>query len=226
MGHLHGIAILICHRYGAGQQGIVAAGVVGDANQGGTLRQVQLGNILAKVGLGRRAHAVTALAQIDDVQIIFQNLALGVALLKLQRLEDLDDLALDGHLVILRHVLDQLLGDGGAAVGAAACEQAQNRPCGPLPVHALVGVKALVLNGDGGVQQIFRNVAVIHPNPVGLGMQGGQLLILTGVGIQIIEDRILTQIIVVQLHGGLGHDDVLDKHGAIAAHKGRCQQAH
>ncbi len=74
--------------------------------------------------------------------------------------QDLGDLTLDGVVVVVGQVFDQLLCQGGAAVLVFVEMQHQVRHGGDgaLPVDTVVLVKALVLDGDHGVLQIDRNV--------------------------------------------------------------------
>ena len=53
-------------------------------------------------------HAPAAFAEVDGVEIPFDDLALVVFLFKLQRAEDLGELALDGDFVFAGQVFDQL----------------------------------------------------------------------------------------------------------------------
>ena len=120
---------------------------------------------------GRRLHAVALLSQIDGVEIHLQDLGLGVILLQRQRPVDLRDLPLHRHLIVAGDVFQQLLGDGGAALCAAAGQGPGDGPQGPPPVHPVVGLKALVLDGDGGILQILGDVPDIHPDAVFIAEQ-------------------------------------------------------
>ena len=95
-------------------------GVVGDGDEGGALSQGQLAHRLAKILLRRRGHAIAAVAQIDDVEIPLDGLVLGVGLVELQRLENLQNLPPYGGLIVAGEVLDELLSDGGAAAEVLA----------------------------------------------------------------------------------------------------------
>ena len=141
---------------------------------------------------GRRLHTVALVAQIDGVQVHLQDLVLAVVLLQGQGPVHLGHLALDGVLVIAGDVLDELLGDGGAALGIAVGEGAEHGPQGAVPIHAVVGLEALVLNGNGGVTQDLGDGVEVHPNAVFIAEQG------------LVHDRLLgLGVLIVQLRGHL-----------------------
>ena len=140
--------------------GIIERGVIGDANQRGAFGSRQLGNILAEIHARRALHAEAALAEIDRVEIPFHDLVLGIELLRRQRGEDLLHLAVDGHVVLMRQVLDKLLSDGGCAVGRVAAGKVCNGRERSHPVHAVVLGEALILDGDGCMHQIERNLVI------------------------------------------------------------------
>ena len=165
----------------AADERIVLGGVVRDADDAGALRERQLRRCLAEVGLRRGVDAVAALAEIHDVQVPLDDLLFVVRLFKFKRLEDLQQLALDGDVVLLREVLDELLRDGGAAeVVAHGEEHVHERAGGAVPVHALVLVKALILNGDGRVLHVLRDVLIIDPDAVFRAGEGHELLPVAG----------------------------------------------
>ena len=135
--------------------GISSRGVLSNGNQRGTFGQAQVLQFLAVVVQCSGVYTVAAVAQIDIVQIPFQNLVLGMFLLKLQCGEDLQNLTFDGHVIVLSQVLNQLLGQGGTTLNLVTGDHAQNAVSGTLPVHTGVGAETLVLNGDGGIDQIL-----------------------------------------------------------------------
>ena len=157
-------------RDGEVAQGVILRGVVRDADEAGTFGQVQLRNVLAEIGVGGGVHAVAPLAQVDIVEVGLQNIVLGVLLLKLQGTEDLHDLSFHGDLIVAGHVLDQLLGQGRAALDAPAGEHQADGLGRADPVHAVVLVKALVLNGHGGILQILGDLIRGDPHAVFLAV--------------------------------------------------------
>lgn len=107
-------------------------------------------------------------------------------LFKFQRPEDFPDLPVDSGLVVLGHVADHLLGDGGSAEGIIVGEHVQRGLDRPHPVHAVVGEKPLVLDGYSGLPQRVGHVLKICPNAVFRGVNGLIFLPLAAVLILII----------------------------------------
>ena len=187
--------------------GVVAGGVVGDADDAGALLGGQLVQLLAEIDVGGALDAVGALSQIDRVEIPGDDLFLGVVLLEVQRLEDLHELAADRHVLLAGQVLDELLGQGGAAVGGAADEHVGGGGQGAHPVHAVVLPEALVLDGDGGVDHVRRDLLIIHPDPVFHRQQLADLLVIS-IGVFRQNEGGLIQPNAVQIVMGNG-DDIL-----------------
>ena len=193
--------------------------VVGDGDEAGALRQIQLLHVLAEVVLGRRLDAVAALAQIDGIEIHLQDGLLGVLLLKLQCPEDLRDLPLDGALVVPRQVLQQLLGNGGPAVGVGGVGEHVHRGAdGAPPVHAVVLEEALVLDGHRRLPQLLREVRILLHDAVFLIVERLELDPLPAVLVLIVDDGGLVHGVVIGVHiqaGGQGglhilHEDTGD----------------
>ena len=149
-----------------GLQRVIQRGVVGNGDQTGALRQRQLRHVLVEILQRRRHHAVAAVPEVHLVEVCLQDLVLFVALLHLLRPVDLHHLALHRVLVVAGHVLHQLLGDGRAALHAAAEDGAEDGARRAVPVHALVFVEPLVLNGDHGFLQILGDLLQIDPDAV------------------------------------------------------------
>ena len=177
--------------------GVIEGGIIGNADDTGALCGSQLVDILGKVDLRCALHAVAALAQVDGVQIPFQNFFLGVALLHRQGAEDLLHLTVDGHVVLLGQVLDQLLGDGGGTVGGIAAHKVAHSGYRSNPVHTVVLAETLILNGDCGVDHVLGNFRIADPDTVLRGVELLQFFIFTGLPIPIINN------------GGLGQGDVV-----------------
>ena len=106
------------------------------------------------------------MAEVHLVEVGLQDLVLFIALLQIQRPVDLRHLTLDGVLVVAGDVLHQLLGDGGAALHIAAEQGAEDGAGGAVPVHALVGVEPLVLNGHHRFLEVFGDLVQIGPDAV------------------------------------------------------------
>ena len=157
-------------------EGVIIGGQIGDAHNGSALGHGQVLGVLAEIGLGCGLHTVAALAEVHRVEIPFHDLLLVVLLLQLQGAENLRQLALDGYIVLAGQVLDQLLGDGGAAVaGVHFGKHGDKGTGGAVPVHTLVLIKALVLNRNQSLFQIPGQILIIHPHPLALlAGEGGQ----------------------------------------------------
>ena len=207
--------------------GAVDGGVVGDGDEAGALRHIQLRHILAEVELRRGLDAVAALAQVDGVQIELQNLPLGVVLFELQSPEDLPHLAVDGVAVVLGHVLQHLLGQGGPAEGVLGLGEEVHRGAqGPLPVHALVLKEAVVLNGHSRLPQGVRHLVKVHPDAVLRPVHRLILHPLPGVPVLVVDDGAEVHGVVVGVHvqrGGKGCPHI--HHEESGDHR-RCANAH
>ena len=107
-------------------------------------------------------------------------------------------------------VLDELLGDGGAAVtGLHLGEHFDEGGGGAEPVHAFVLIKALILDGHQGLLHIFGDVLIVDPDALGLVGQRDQLLIFAG-GVLIPDGTGLAELIVLQGEVHLRGQEVLD----------------
>ena len=174
--------------------GIIPGGVVGNADEGSTLSQGEILHVLAEVDLRGGLDAVAALAQGDDVEVKFQDLILRVALFVLQGAENLHQLPAHRHLVFMGAVFDELLGDGGCAVGGLAAEEhIETGSDGAQPVHAVMLVKPLILDGDTGVLEVLRDVLQSHPNAVFTLVELFELLPLPCLAVLIVDHRGLIQ---------------------------------
>ena len=204
-----------------GDIGVIAGGVVGDADEAGALGQRQLRHRLAEIGEGGGAHTVAALAQVDVVEVHLQDLFLAVVALELQGAEDLQDLPLHRHVVVLGHVLDELLGDGGAAVGVLhPQEHVEEGAARPPPVHALVLPEALVLDGHQGVDQVLRDLLIVHLYTVLLPVEGPQLPGLAGGGGGVVDGGGQVHGVGAGVHVVLRNDDGLDIGGGKTGQDG------
>ena len=90
---------------------------------------------LVEIEQRRGGDAIGAEAEIDLVEIEFEDLVLRIGALDAQRQQRFLDLALERHLVGQQEVLGDLLGDGRGALRAAAAaevlrvEQARRARC-------------------------------------------------------------------------------------------------
>ena len=152
-------------------KGAVFGGVVRNADDACTLGERKIVHVLAEVGVRRHLHTARALAEVDDVEIPLHDLFLGVFLFKIESAENLHELSLRGHVVLGGDVFDELLCDRRAAeVVFHAEEHIDERASRAVPVHALVVVEALVLDGDRRLFEIRRQVLIIDPDAVFVGL--------------------------------------------------------
>ena len=205
-------------------EGIIERGLVGDAYDAGGLGQRKLRHVLAKIGFRRGLNAPAALAEVDRVEIPLDDLLFVVLLFQLQRAEDFRQLSLDGHVVLAGQVLDELLGDGGAAVaGLHLGKHLHKSAGGAVPVHALVLVKTLILDGYQRFFHIPGDLLVVHPNALLLAGQGDQLLPLAG-GVLIIDGAGLAELVVLQRDIGIGRQTGLYIVGKDAGKEQPCNK--
>ena len=187
-------------------EGVILRRRVRDADDAGALRERELVRGLAEVGVRRGIDAVAALTEIDLVEVVLHDLFLGVFLLQLQRLEDLEQFSLDGDIVLLRGVLDQLLRDRRAAeVVLHAEEHVHEGARGAVPVDALVLIEALVLDGDGRVFDVLRDILIVDPDAV---FRAGELHQLLPHAVSVLIEDGAGQLDrkVLQLHVHLGRE--------------------
>ena len=189
--------------------GVKHGGVIGDGDQAGALGHRQALELLAEV-LGCGAlDTVAASAQIDPVQVFLHDGILVVFPFKDLGTEDLHDLTLNGDALLIRHIFDQLLGDGGAAeLGIAAEEHVHAGLYGGDPVHALVLIKPFVLNGHGGIDQRLGNLLQGSHLAVGGGEDLLQLLDVA-CSVQIVDKGGFVHAVVVNGPVGRFRQDVI-----------------
>ena len=127
-------------------------------------------------------------------------LSLLQLVLELPRQHGLAELARVGALVAHVGVLDELLGDGGAALDDRAGAQVEDHGAGDaLVVDAVVLVEALVLHGHGGLLHDLRDLVAGHEHAVLGAVQLGDDALAgavvqhrvdgVGVAVQVLERR-------------------------------------
>ena len=203
-----------------GAQGVVLGGVVGDADEAGTFGQRKLRNVLAEVGIGGGVDAVASLAQVNIVEVGLQDVFLGIVLLKLQGAENLHDLSLDGDLIVVGHVLDQLLGQGGTALNVLAGEHEADGLGRAHPVHTIVLVEALVLDGHSRVLEIFGDLIQLHPDPVFAAVQALGHFIVPRIRVFGQDGTGQIGVIFGHFQAGVGDDYIFDIHRRHAQQHG------
>ena len=94
----------------------IACGAFRDARENGGLGQCELANALAEVVFARLFDAVSTVTEIDVVEVELEDLVLRKLLLDAPREKNFLHFALVRALVGEEDVLDDLLGDGAAAL--------------------------------------------------------------------------------------------------------------
>ena len=174
--------------------------------QRGRLRQAHvLDRLVAEVVLGSGGDAVDALAEVGLVQVVLEDLVLAVAPFQLDRVHGLAQLAVDGPRVAGDGLLDQLLGDGAAALGVAARAQVGHGRPGDAPeVDPVVLEEAVVLDGHDGVADPLGDVLEADHPAVLVQPDGGQGRLAVGgvdhrplgrVGQRLLERRHVAQLV-------------------------------
>ncbi len=155
----------------------------------GEQRGVLQGEVLGALGqevLRRGLHAVLAVAEQRDVEVVLQDLVLGVLLLRGEGELDLPHLATlvrvhqrgllllvaGGDRLVEQHVLDPLLGQRRGALGVTAGGVVRDRAQDALRVGAVVLVEPRVLDRDRRLAHRRRHVRQRHEHAV-LVVEGG-----------------------------------------------------
>ena len=217
---------------GDGGHGTVDLRVVGDGDDAGALRRGQIPHILAEVVLGRRLDAVAPLAQIDGIEVPGENLLLGGVLLKLQRPDDLPDLAVDGDLLVLGDIPQHLLGDGGRASGVPTRQEGLHCAQGPVPVHTVVLEEPVVLDGHRRLPHGLGNLVIGHQNPILDAVDGLVFHPLPRLLVLIVDKGAEVQLVIIHGHGQIGghrgvdilQKDIGENSGGENADQRHCEQ--
>ena len=125
----------------------------------------------AKVVLAGQAETMhgpgAVLAQIDLVEIGFQNLFLGIPGIQNDRHHDFVDLAPPGALGRQVKVLDQLLCQRATALNdAPSANVDKNRPHNAAQRDAVMAVKITVLAGEQGIQELIGSLIEFDQCPI------------------------------------------------------------
>ena len=167
--------------------GIEDRGIVGNTDQGRAFRGGQALKLLTEIFGSGALNSVAATAQIDPVQILHHDLILGVDPFAELGPENLHDLTLNGNTLLLSGILDQLLGDGGAAEIAVSEEHIHAGLDRSDPVHALMLIKPLVFNCHGSVDHRLGDLVQGSHLTIHHGVDLLQLLNIT-VAVHIIQE--------------------------------------
>ncbi len=159
------VAAAALRRLGIGDR-VVVRGRLRQSRQCRRLRQAQLVEALAEVGLGRGRHAIAALAKEDDVQIGLQDLLFGELMFHAVGDEDFLQLAPNALVEGQEHVPGGLHRDGAGALRVVARgEVDEHRAQHAAVVEAVVAVEALVFRGNERVAHRLGNVGVGDQHP-------------------------------------------------------------
>ena len=175
--------------------GIKKRGVIGNTDQRRTFSSIQIVQFLAEILSSCRFDALAAVAQIDFIEIPFNNKFFRIALFKFCCAENFLNFSLNrnviGFLIVLQHqVLNQLLRNGGTAeFTCTADKHVDTRFDGRNPVNALMFKEAVIFDCNCCIYQGLRNLIVGDPIRVDIGVQALQNLDVA-LGVDIIHIRV------------------------------------
>jgi len=166
------------------QRRLVGLEVLGAA---GARAAVAAGVRAAEVGPGGRLDPVRAVAEVDRVQVLREDLRLRPLAREMEGQRRLAQLLEQGPLGLGAHrVLDELLGDGRAALGRLPLDHVlDERAPDAAQVDARVLVEAAVLDRDHRVADVRRDLAPGHEHASVAVGQDAELLART-----VVEDRV------------------------------------
>ena len=158
--------------------GVVPGRRLGQTGKERRFARGQLVERLVEIIDRRRGHAVRADAEVDLIEVEFENLILGERPLHAEGEQRLLDLALDGHLVAQQEVLGDLLGDRRGAdrapVGHEPGEVGDRGAHDAQRVDARMRVEILVLGREERLNHALRNRLDRHEHPLLVGELGQQ----------------------------------------------------
>jgi hypothetical protein len=120
--------------------------------------------LVAEVGARGRLDAISAVAEVDRVQVLREDLVLGPLAREVVGQGGLAHLLKDRAVALgAQGVLDELLGDGRSALRRLAAEHVLHEGAADAShVDARVLVEAAILDGDDRVGHVRREVPVAH----------------------------------------------------------------
>ncbi len=140
------------------------------AHQQGRLGNVETVKGLIKEIRGGQAEsvdrAIAVLAQVDFIEVGFEDLLFAVVDLQQHRHDHFGELSAQSALGGQIEILDELLGQGAAALYTAATCRLEDGPGNAPRVKAEVGIIPAVLNGDQGLDQMFGDIRQFHQNAI------------------------------------------------------------
>src|SRR5205085_4023431 len=120
---------------------------------------------LAEIAARRELDAPRAPAEIDGIEIKLEDLRLAQRLLDPRCHDHLADLALVGQIFADQQILDDLLGDGRAALRPAGCGEIADEGADQAAlVDPLVLIEASILGREKSLLHVLRDVGKRHPD--------------------------------------------------------------
>ena len=172
--------------------------IIGNADQTCTLSRCQILQFFAEIFCCGTLNTVAAPAQVNSVQVLFNDDILIIFLFADLGAENFHDLTLDRNTLLFSSVLYQLLCNGRTAeLIVTAEEHVQTGFNSCDPVNTLVLVKTLVLNGNSSIDQRLGNIIQSCPLAVDISIDLLQLLDIAAV-IYIIHKRSFFQHVIIQ----------------------------
>jgi len=233
-GHLVQDHVAPLHRRGLLADRMVVLGALRQRGQVGAFRQVEVGDRLAEVVVGGRAHAVGPVTQPYLVQIELEDLLLGKRLLQPAGENRFLELASESGLARQQDVLGHLLGDGGAALEAATLQGVedvlQHGPGQAAHVDAAVLEEIVILRRQEGLGQRRGDPVVGHEDAALVGEladQGAVGGVGAGGGRRPVVGQVARVRHVVEQPGRIDRERQRgDGHGAEHAHTDDCEPLH
>ena len=146
--------------------GVIVVRPLGQGRQEGRLVRRQLAQRLAEIVVGRRGHAIGAIAEENLVQIQLEDLLLGEGRFQPVGEDGFLDLAVDAALVGQQDVLGHLLGDGRAALETPARggveDVLEHGAAQTAHVDAAVVEEVPVLGREEGLDHRQRDLLIGH----------------------------------------------------------------
>ena len=133
----------------------------------GALAVAEVAGGFSEVGLRGLLDAVRAGTEVDAVQIVGEDLVLGVAGLDAEGEGDFEEFPVQGFLLHFEGVPGELHAEGGCALGEVPVLDISNgRPQQSADVHAVVFEKPGVLAGAQGFHEEIRDVLALDQSCV------------------------------------------------------------
>ena len=144
---------------GAGRtQRIELGGRIRNPGQHGGFRDIEILRRLGEIGLGRGLDSIGFVTVEDLVEIERQDVVLRESSLQLEGEHRLAHFSLDRGIVAHEHPLDELLGDGAAALGRPLVGDVREGGADDATeIEPVVGVEGAIFERDRGFDQVRRD---------------------------------------------------------------------